>query len=1312
MLGLTTTLQPRNTINVHVGLRKTKALLDTGAQISLVSFNFFQNSEFSKNQLLVPDYDVVRGVSGKHLPIVGKIQLPIDIENKVFWTSVHIVKGLNQSLILGLDFMEKQNVCLNLGSKTIKITDANITTPLETKQHFARTAQKVTIPSKHEMLIPVRISRLKRQQVVLLEPWGSLEDKSLLGAKTLSSVLNQRGVMKICNPTDNEITVGTNTIIATVEVIDSPCIQSFEKKSHINAYRPKKSNKSKKTKTPIDFDLTQSDLTKPQKEKLHNFLNDHRDIFATNLSELGRTVGHVAHKIITNDAPPVRMPFYRQPPHLQKEIDRQVQELLENDIIEESNSEYHSPVVLVKKKDGKFRFCVDYRKLNKITKPLSFPLPRLECVFDTVAEAKSQIFSTFDLHSGYWQLEMDPETKHKAAFITQKGVYEWKRLGMGLRNSCASFQMVMSQVLRGLHWKNMLVYVDDICVFSKNFDEHLIHLQQLFERLRSAGLTLKPTKCKFAAKQVKFLGHMISKEGIQVDPDKTKVIDTLPTPKTVKEVRSFLGMCNYYRRFIKSYSSITAPLTNLLKKDEDFIWTEGCETAFRVLKHKLTSAPILAHPKMNDTFMLTTDASHTAVGYILSQKDSGKREHVIAYGGRSLTKAERNWSASDIECLAVIEGIREHRTYLSNNEFIVYTDHKPLQYLMTHKGTTGRLARWSLELQGYNFQIVYKPGKSNVVADGLSRRAYPENSNSTAVKVVEINREEFVHNEPVEVKFEYTDPIVETLAVNKVEPKLPNTEGIARLQKECDDFKDIYLYLESEILPEEARKRKQVVAKSESYSLCNGVLYHWFQRRTRRVREPDRWIKQLALPKALRLEALKAYHDSETGGAHFGVEKVMAAVKQKYHWPKMHQNIYDYIQSCERCQRTKTDQHIRPPPQTPMPIDGPFERWHMDFLKLSKTKDGNQYLLLVVDSFTRWVEAFPMKNQESKSVAKVLFEQIFSRFGAPKKLVSDLGKQFTSNLILSLCEIFNVKKHFTSAYHPQTNSFCERNNRTIIQSIRAYCDKEQDNWPSKIPGILMALRNSPCTQSTKHSPYYLAFGREMNLPFDLQVTPKDSLQQEAKEHIREILSNLKITQDLARQNIADKQTKSKEYVDKTTKEPSFRLNQMVLLRQFKTPVGKSPKLTDKYDGPYYISELGPNFTYKLRRCSDHKEMKSLVNASRLRNYTNDQDIRTQYPEDGIGQLFGDENETESEDDENNEPDDQRDQLYNVEKLLRMRKRAGKRHFYVKWEDGSKTWEPEENLSDDLIREYFVTHTKQGKKRKFPSLLNKTSSNNE
>ena len=339
----------------------------------------------------------------------------------------------------------------------------------------------------------------------------------------------------------------------------------------------------------------------------------------------------------------------------------------------------------MKKKNGQFRFCVDYRNLNSITKSLSFPLPRLECVFDTVANANANIFSTFDLHSGYWQIQMDPATKHKTAFITQNGVYEWKRLGMGLKNSCVSFQMIMTQVLRGLNWKNLLVYVDDICVFSKSFDEHLVHMQQLFNRLRNAGLTLNPKKCKFAAKHVQFLGHVLSKSGVHVDQDKVKAVGTFQIPKTQKEVRSLLGMCNYYRRFIKNYSKLAAPLNNLLKKDEHFLWTTEVQASFDILKQKLTTAPILAFPDMNETFILTTDASNTAIGYVLSQKLKDNRERVIRYGGRSLTNTARNWSTSDLECIAVIEGIREYRSYLSHTHFTVYTDHKPLQYMMNRK---------------------------------------------------------------------------------------------------------------------------------------------------------------------------------------------------------------------------------------------------------------------------------------------------------------------------------------------------------------------------------------------------------------------------------------------------------------------------------------------------------------------------------------------------------------------------------------------------------------------------------------------------
>lgn len=266
----------------------------------------------------------------------------------------------------------------------------------------------------------------------------------------------------------------------------------------------------------------------------------------------------------------------------------------------------------------------------------------------------------------------------------------------------------------------------------------------------------------------------------------------------------------------------------------------------------------------------------------------------------------------------------------------------------------------------------------------------------------------------------------------------------------------------------------------------------------------------------------------------------------------------------------------------------------------------------------------------------------------------------------------------------------------------------------------MALRNSPCTQSTDHSPFYMVFGREMNLPFDIRVTPKDSLQADAKEHIRDILENLKITHEIAKENIAENQLKSKERYDARAKEPSFRLNQMVLLQQFKTPVGKSPKLIDKYDGPYYISELGPNFTYKLRRCSNHKELKSYVNASRLKDYMPGDDIRDQNPEQDIGILFDEntqdnQNDLENGQDNLNVPnDDNQDTVdrvidntyYPVDKVIKIRNRAGKREFFVKWEDGTKSWEPEENLSQELVREYFVKHTKQGKKRKFPTTLKK------
>ncbi|KAL5009348.1 hypothetical protein ScPMuIL_014929, partial [Solemya velum] len=1146
-----------------------------------------------------------------------------------------------------------------------------------------------------------------------------LENLDIIAARCLVQVVKGEAVLRVCNPTDHAVRVRAKHVLGSVDRVDRDSIISMENDNTtpLNTITPSESQKPNKRTAPVNFDLSQSDLNQEQKQKLLILLDKYREVFAVNLAELGKSK-MMAHKIDTGDAPPVRVPFYHQPPKIQKEINQTVEELLKHDIIEESNSSYHSPVLLVRKQgdSNERRFVVDYRKLNQITKPVFHPLPRLECVFDTIGENKPTMFSTFDLNHSYWQLMMDPETKHKSAFITQNGIYQFKRLAMGLKNSGASFQMAMSHILRGLNWKFLLIYIDDILLFSKGFDQHLEHLEQLFQKLLEANLTMKPSKCTFAAKEVKFLGHIISKHGIAANPAKTSAISTFPVPKTVKQLRSFLGATNFYKSYVPGYSALVAPLHNLLRKDVRFVWTPECQQAFDMLKEKLTTHPVvLAHPDMNKPFSLTTDASQTSIGFYLSQFDDNNQERIVSYGGRALSSAERNWSVSELECLAVIVGIRRFHSYLAYSEFTVFSDHKSLEFLMTKPKLTGRLARWAIELQSYNFKIKHKTGKANRMADFLSRREYPTESADVNVLLDGPSYSEtpITKGEPVLVEFSYSNtPELAAIDPEMVNFDMTNLAEIGQLQKECPDFKELFQYIQHGVLPEDEKSRRKIVSTAEYYDICNDTLYHWFLKRTKHVTNEDKWIKQLALPRILRQKALFAYHDSS---AHLGIEKVMASLKTKYFWPKMHQDIYDYIHSCDRCQRSKLDQHNRPPPLTSMPIEGAFDRWHIDFLKLSKTTEGYQYVLLVVDSFTRWVEAFPMKTQDSKSVARVLFEQVFSRFGAPKKLVSDLGKQFTSNLIQALCEIFDVQRCVTSAYHPQSNSFCERNNRTLIQALRTYTDKDQDNWPSKIHGVLMALRNSNCSQSTEFSPYFMVFGKEMRLPFDVAIAPKDNLTRHAQDYINEVIANLKISHEIATQNVTEKQAKSKQRYDQSTKVPIYRLNDTVLLRKHQVPLGKSPKLVDKYEGPFYIAGIGPHFTYKLRNCSDHKPIKAMVNACRLRLYhdpidyrehsvhtqntgqitpVNSDEVKVSPNDDNTPRVLTPEEKT------NRPPLIPADHIYYpIDKILKTKIRDGTRQFYVQWTDNSRSWQPQTNLSDYSIREYFSAHTKTGKARR-------------
>lgn len=1324
-----------NTIQIELNAKVISCLIDTGAAISCVSKTFLQSFGYQKSDLKHSNIRDAMGVGGEVHAILGTIDLEFQMAKIHFKHKFYVFEKLQQNMILGIDFLKPNKIKINFDDDTINVpdtcknqdnnqdkSDLNKTIfTLEMNTGLATTINNISIQPFQEALIPIHVSNIKNTTAII-EPLPNLPDKSLAGAKCCVTLQNDnQSIMLIMNPTNKTIDLPANYVVASVSSLPSQSIfqMTQNQATHDAQQHNAKNNTKSENNDHLEFDLEKSDLTNHQKEILVDFLNKNRKVFAKDLSELGHT--HLySHTIDTGDAAPIRRRFYRQSPHVAEEMNRQLEEMLKNDIIEESNSDWFSPVVMCKKRSGELRFCVDYRGLNKVTKPKFFPLPRLEDVFDALGKAEATIFSTLDLMSGYWQVGLDRATAHKAAFVTPSGVYQWKRLPFGLASAPASFQQLLTQVLKQLNYKMALVYVDDILVFSKSFEDHLKHLQLVFDRLRSAGLTLKPSKCLFARPEVTYLGHVISKKGVHADISKVQAVQSFPVPKNQQQLRSFLGLCNYYKKFVKGYSHIVSPLNKLLRKDFPFEWSVKCQEAFDQLKSSLCSSPILIYPNLSKPFILTTDASGTAIGYILGQLDANGNEAVIAYNGRSLTPAERKWPIGELECLAVLEGIKTFHVYLANSRFKIYTDHQALTWLSKVKQSTGRLARWSVLLQGYNYEICYRKGKNNTNADCLSRRDYEttdENTMEPEDSLPSINTVKQPNEPTIEVNFIYSETdssspsVLEITAETKSEV-IP--ENIGELQRECPDFKFIYQYLEDQSLPEEEGQSQKVIQQSQQYELLDGVLYHMFQPRTR-GKKHDRIIKQLACPRQFRDNLLCAYHEL----GHFGFDRTYISLKQKYYFPGMYQAVADYIRACEPCQRAKQPAHSKKVPLTPMPVNDTFSRWHLDFIGPFKkvTKEGYTHILIIVDSFSKWTEAFPVRSESAEQIANILHNEIFSRYGAPKSLISDRGQGFMSKLVAAINQIYEVKHHFTSSYHPQTNSVAERTNKTIIQCLRTVIDKNQLNWPELLPGILMAFRMTPSATS-EFSPYYLVFGKEMNVPIDNTLVPKTDIPKNLRKHVENILHNLKIAKTIATENIKHAQQKQKAHYDKKTALPTFEINDQVLLFTPKVPVGLSSKLHKKQQGPFYIAAKGPNHTYKLRRCDDNKELKSFINANRLKIYTppdhrpslnppppniprDDPQIEIRPNFENPPNLEQNNADPQANPESNNSQfDDNSKQYYEVEKLLKSRRLNGQLQFLIKWQGfKEKTWEPDHHLPTQMVRQFLSTKTQKGTRLK-------------
>jgi transposase InsO family protein len=785
--------------------------------------------------------------------------------------------------------------------------------------------------------------------------------------------------------------------------------------------------------------------------------------------------------------------------------------------------------------------CVDFRKLNKsvITDP--FPLPRIQQILEELGGAT--YFTALDLLHGFYNLKINPKDRPKTAFSTNDGHFEFIRLPMGLKNSPSIFQRLMNLVLAGCLGKYAFIYIDDIIIYSKSANSHLKALDDIFNRLQENGLKVKFSKCQLFVTQISYLGYIVSKEGLRVNPIKIEATANFPVPKDVKGIQAFLGLTGYFRTFIANYATIAKPLYELLKKESDFDWKEEQQKAFNALKKALMSAPVLSFPDFSKPFILTTDASAIALGAILTQKNDKKGENLISCASRCLRGAELRYSNTDREILAVVFGVINHKSYLYGNKFVVKTDHAAIPHLNRNMGDNPRAIRWYLLLSEYDFEVEYKKGSNIKHADALSR--YPPTSS------IDLNAE------PTNNLIAYISPGF----------SYPDYTPLIQM----DEWKDDSRSPGSEWMNE------------------NGV---W-------VRMMDT-IKQIWVPEKFRNKVMKLYHEPPALG-HAGVDRMLKNMKQNVYWNSIEKDVRKYVSSCEVCQKYKSYRHHTTTHTIPIPVNC-FDIVSLDIVgPVPTARSGARYILVIQDCLSRFIVFSAMSDMTAVTVARTFLTDWICLFGVPTKIITDRGTNFLSRTFQELSEFLGIQPSKTTAYRPQGNSLNERSHRELHQFIGMYLTPAtRETWDSLLK-LAAWEHNSAVHESLQVSPFEIITGQKPRgpqawLPEEIsELTGKHTRQYFGvdKQHIEQLRENAKLA-------ISKAQAKHLERLNLHSKPMTFQKGDLVLIRQHSLNTYEKRKWGPKYKGPYLVKKIIGPVVLLLQDVQTKKE--DLVHTSYIRPY--------------------------------------------------------------------------------------------------------------
>ena len=1355
------------------------ALVDTGASVCCIGEKLFQSLSRSHaivtKQIRMKIYLADGGV--RHVRKSAKIQFKIG--NTLFTQEFVIMPTISEPLILGTNFLRKAKSKISFEED---LTQEN--KPI-------RAIKQITIPPFSEACLTGQITCIDSflQIPGVTENFQANTTRPFLVQRALVSPnIQNRHPVVLLNTSANYVKIHKGEIVALFRKSkESDFIETQRQPTNVNSekqYTPQSINAMKESvahdaeidhSTQMDSKIT---LTTEEQNRLDNLLKEYEDIFVGKDGNIGLTNLYEHTIELKPDAVPCHFLPYRMAPDKARQMEETCREYVKQGILEETNSgPWASRAFLLQKYDtdgnkSAVRLISDFRHLNTSIIKQSLGSPRADMSLEMIGHLKPTLFSKLDAQQGFFQIPLSEASRDSTAFLTPSAKYRYKVMPQGLATSPQAFCALVTMILNKLKYKCAIPYLDDILILSQNKEDHFRDLQDVFQSLRHGNLKLKPSKCQYFMDKIDFLGMVVTPKGLQPCPKKVQVIKTFPTPKTVKQVRSFNGMCQFYKKFIKDFATLAKPLYRLTEDNRKFHWTEECDRNFNQLKNALCKEALLHYPNFEKEFILATDASGFSVGSTLSQKDENGILRPVAFAGRCLKTHEKNYSATERELLGVVYSVLHFRHYLEGRHFQLYTDHAALIPLLTKKDNQHRWARWALDIQQFSFTITHVAGKSKLMngPDTLSRRPYPDQPGLTnppppapKIKVsrrIQLKKNvnvQYFEDEDIPVQiirhetklksilkepthFHYCDceetytekagdkryvpaqtntlditaasnvdfrstkmtrtkrrqtiqslslsdsPSVQhttneqhdrvtrykeestqtkpeahstTFSLNgnemertvystKVEstkkqkrqsnqtnkakrtipqdPKpvgeqsksqaeniiqflnsLPNNEfnivNLKREQRQSKETREIIEYLETESLPDNRSYASQIMNKSKDFLLIENILVHINHRLWKKFGDIS---LQLVIPETWVKKTLSHFHDDPLAG-HLGAVKMLSAMAPRVYWKSMTSDVQKFVNTCNTCMKAKRAIKNTTIPMTlhsPAPFI--FSEWNLDAIgPLPETPEGNKYIQVAMDRFSRFCVAYPTADLTAHRAAYEFVKNVVCQHGVPTSVQTDNGTSYTGKEFKEMCQKYNIKHITSSPYRPQSNGLVERNNKTIGNALRSYCMSNQETWDLYLPSIVFSMNNTE-NRSTGYSPFFLTYGRNPKTVIDTAINLGDK-----EKNILQSVTDMILAQDLAwetsQKNLKLSEKDMKTRYDSKAIQSSIMKADIVYLRiPNLLKQGTSKKLQPIYSGPYLVCKRPNIHTATLRDIQTGKLLTRNVHVDRLKRIT---DIR-------------------------------------------------------------------------------------------------------